>query len=189
MSDSKKQNPYATPAHTSEANSDWKSGSLLWIVPGGASGAIIGACLIRRPDELFRDHSLIVMILMLGMWGFIGLLGSMVWRFDDNECLGSLSNAIRRIRCLARWLTCHQEFRRSPAPLLIVPIVPAALCYPLVVFPRVTGCSARGHFNGYRLAEEPSIEVTDRRPARTGRGGRAGLHFLGNASCRSLLRS
>lgn len=80
MSGSKKQNPYASPSQTGEDILGPKSGSILWTIPGGALGAIIGAFLIRRPDELFRDHSAFTILLMLGMWGIIGLLGSTVWR-------------------------------------------------------------------------------------------------------------
>lgn len=80
MSDSKKQNPYATPAHTNEADPNWKSGTVLWFVPGGALGILLGALLIRRPDELFRDRSLIEIVVMLTIWGFISLCGSLVWR-------------------------------------------------------------------------------------------------------------
>ncbi|MEM8672003.1 MAG: hypothetical protein AAGG48_31080 [Planctomycetota bacterium] len=79
MSDSKKQNPYEAPVHSGEAI-PVKSGSIFWMVLGGALGAIIGAFIIGRPDELFRDHSVFVMVPMLCIWGFIGLLGSAVWR-------------------------------------------------------------------------------------------------------------
>lgn len=80
MSDSKNSNPYSPPAHPSEASSDQRSASVLWTIPGGALGVIIGACLIRRPDELFRDHNVLVMVALLVMWGCIGLVGSMIWR-------------------------------------------------------------------------------------------------------------
>ena len=109
MSDSEDPNPYSPPAHPSEASPLQRSASVLWTIPGGALGAIIGACLIRRPDELFRDHNVLVMVALLSFWGGAGLVGSMIWRVPryliwgpiKTDCIGRfVSGAMLFVSCV-----------------------------------------------------------------------------------------
>ncbi len=87
-------NPYAAPAEADGIAADWKPASVFWTVPGGACGAVIGAILIGRPDELFRGNSLLFLIPAALLWGFLGLVGSLVWRLPRYLLWGRIRTPI-----------------------------------------------------------------------------------------------
>lgn len=97
MSDSKKQDPYKSPV---QSGSEKGSASIFWMIPGGALGILIGFFIIQRPDELFGGGNPIILLVMLTIWGIIGLIGSLIWRIPRYFIWGSIKTT-----ALARFIS------------------------------------------------------------------------------------